>query len=308
MKIFSFVILILVTQFVTNVLADSLFSGPLINAEWLADNIDEVVILDSRKELDTFTKEGHIENAILVDANKIRINRVIDGKKLTRMRPDAKNFQQFMRLHGINHDSQIVLTHRGKTPGHVAGAARLYWHLKYYDFNNVVLLDGGNAAWVAALEDLTEETIPVTEGNYKAGKEHAEIVATMQQVQSKLNDSSTTFIDTRAFRYHIGIDKKDYVYDYGHIPGSRNLPYKFLHPAKGNALYFPKEKLIDIISALRIDMNNELILYCNSAYECSSDWFVLRELLGHKQVRIYDGSLHQWTQYENNPMTTFITK
>ncbi|MCK4708142.1 MAG: hypothetical protein KAU21_05945, partial [Gammaproteobacteria bacterium] len=118
---------------------------------------------------------------------------------------------------------------------------------------------------------------------------------------------STTLIDTRALRYHIGIDKKDYVYGYGHIPGSRNLPYKFIHPAKGNAVYFPAQKLQNIINALKIDMNNDLILYCNSAYECSSDWFVLHEILGHKNVRIYDGSLHQWTQYKNNPMTTKIT-
>lgn len=307
MKKICFLTLLLFSQIYNPASATNLFPGPLINAEWLAENIDEVVILDSRKELDTFTKEGHIENAILVDVNKIRIDRVIDGKKLTRMRPDAESFQHFMRLHGINNDSHIVLTHRGKTPGQVAGAARLYWHLKYYDFKNVALLDGGNAAWTAALEDLTTDSSKVTPGNYYVGTEHSEIVATMQQVQAKLNNPSTTLVDTRALRQHIGIDKKDYVYEYGHIPGSRNLPYKFLHPAKGSSAFLPEKKLQKIISALKIDLNNELILYCNSAYECSSDWFVLHEILGHKDVRIYDGSLHQWTQYENSPMTTEIT-
>jgi len=29
------------------------------------------------------------------------------------------------------------------------------------------LLDGGNAAWIAALEDLTTEVSPVTTGNYE---------------------------------------------------------------------------------------------------------------------------------------------
>jgi len=28
--------------------------------------------------------------------------------------------------------------------------------------------------------------------------------------------------------------------------------------------------------------------------------------LGHKNVRIYDGSLHQWTQYAANPMTKAV--
>jgi len=301
-------ILLVISSFFNTVCADNYFPSPLINAEWLVNNIDGVVILDSRKELDTFTKEGHIEKAILVDVNKIRINRLIEGKELTRMRPDAKSFENFMRLHGINNDSHVVLTHRGKTPGHVAGAARLYWHLKYYGFKNVALLDGGNAAWIAALEDLTDESTAVSKGSYRVGQQHPEIVATMQQVTDKLNNLSTTLIDTRALRYHIGIDKKDYVFAFGHIPGSRNLPYKFLHPSKGNAIFFPPEKLKKIISALNIDMNKELILYCNSAYECSSDWFVLHEILGYQQVKIYDGSLHQWTQYEQNPMTTQLSK
>lgn len=61
----------------------------------------------------------------------------------------------------------LLLQHRGLTPGQVAGAARLYWHFKYYNFKNIALLDGGNAAWIAALEDLTTEVRPVTTGNYE---------------------------------------------------------------------------------------------------------------------------------------------
>jgi len=288
--------------------AKSIFPGPLISADWLSNNIDEVMILDVRKELDSFTTEGHIENAIPVDVDKIRIDREIAGKKLTRMRPDPKRFEQFMRKHGVSNDSQVVLTNRGQTPGQVAGAARLYWHLKYYGFENVALLDGGNAAWVAALEDLTDEETTVTAGNYTVGKEHPEILATMEQVQDSLDDKSTLLIDTRELRYHIGVDKKDYVFDYGHIPNSRNVPYKFLNPAKGTAVYYPKEKLQNIVKTLNIDTDKELIMYCNSAYECSSVWFVLHEILGNKKARIYDGSLHQWTQYEPNPMTTQLTK
>jgi len=288
--------------------SETLIPGPLVDADWLSENIDDVIILDTRKELDTFTKEGHIENAILVNVKNIRMEREINGKNLISMRPDAKSFQTFMRQHGVNNNSQIVITHRGNKSGHVAGAARLYWHMKYYGFVNVALLDGGTAAWVAALGDLTTETGKVRPGNYTVGTEHPEILATMQQVKNAINDSSVTLIDTRELRFHIGIDKKDYVFASGHIPGSKNLPYKLLNPAKGTATYFPPEKLDNIISALQIDMDDSLILYCNSAYECSSDWFVLHEILGKKDVRIYDGSLHQWTQYESNPMTRITTR
>jgi len=283
--------------------AKSTFPDPLINAEWLVENIENVIVLDTRKDLDSFNKNGHIENAIPIDVNKIRMEREINGKILTRMRPDPKSFEDFMRKHGVNTDSQIVITHQGKTPGQVAGAARLYWQMKYYGVENVALLDGGNAAWVEALEDLSSETTDFKAGNYTVGKENPKILATMKQVKASLKDNATTLVDTRGLRYHVGIDKKDYVFAYGHIKGAKVLPYKFFHPIKGSTTYYSADKLKKIIKDLHIDMNNHLIMFCNSAYECASDWFVFHEILGKDDVRVYDGSLHQWTQYKDNPMS-----
>lgn len=286
--------------------ADDDLPGPLVNGEWLVDNRDDLLVLDVRKETGTFA-EGHIPGAFLVDVNRIRIDREIDGKTLTRMRPDSASFQKFMRAHGVNNDSRIVITHRGETPGHVAGAARLFWQMKYFGFEQVALLDGGNPAWVEALEDLVQADSMAAPGNYRVDEDNQDIVATMQQVRAALGDDSVTLIDTRELRYHIGLEKKDYVYARGHIPGSRNLPYKFLNPAKESMRYFDRDTYLAMLESLRIDIDDSLILYCNSAFECSSNWFVLHEIVGKKNVRIYDGSLHQWTQYESNPMTTRLS-
>ena len=280
--------------------------GPLVNGEWLVANLDKVLVLDVRKKTKTFA-EGHIPGAVPVDVNLIRIERNINDKEMTRMRPDAASFEQFMRAHGVNNDSIVVLTHRGIKPGHVTGAARLYWHMKFYGFDQVALLDGGNPSWMEALEDLVTEADPVAPGNYRVGKEQPAIVATMQQVQRALENDTVTLVDTRELRYHVGLDKKDYVYAYGHIPGSRNMPYQFLHPAKKTMKYYPLDTLTGLLKSLRIDSDDELILYCNSGYEASSVWFALHEILGKSNVRMYDGSLHQWTQYESNPMTTQLT-
>ena len=132
--------------------------GPLVNGEWLANNIDEVVVLDVRKNVNSFA-DGHIPGAILVDVKEIRIEREINDRSMTRMRPDSASFEKFMRVHGINSDSVVVLTNRGETSGQVTGAARLYWHMKYYGFDRVALLDGGNPSWIAALEDLVTEVV-----------------------------------------------------------------------------------------------------------------------------------------------------
>jgi len=278
--------------------------GPLVSADWLAENRDSVLVLDVRKDLDSFEKEGHIEDAILVDVNQVRVTRVIDGKELTRMRPTAEQFTLFMQRHGVNQNSSVVLTHRGATPGQVAGAARLYWQMRLFGHENVALLDGGNRAWESALEDLISEVSTISPGNFEAKAENSAWLATEAEVLAALSDNNIQPVDTRDLRYHIGIDKRSYVYAYGHLPGSNLMPYELLHPEKGTAFYYAPEKLKTIMQALGIDPEGPMVFYCNSAFECSSVWFVTHELLGNREARIYDGSLHQWTQNPDNPMTT----
>ena len=58
-----------------------------------------------------------------------------------------------------------------------------------------------------------------------------------------------------------------------------------------------------MLRSLHIDQDKALILYCNSAYECSSVWFALHEMVGKQDVRIYDGSLNEWTMDARYPMT-----
>ncbi|CAC9590216.1 hypothetical protein [uncultured Gammaproteobacteria bacterium] len=44
--------------------------SPLVDSEWLSQNHDKVVILDVRKDLDSFVEAGHIANALLVKLKK----------------------------------------------------------------------------------------------------------------------------------------------------------------------------------------------------------------------------------------------
>jgi len=45
-----------------------------------------------------------------------------------------------------------------------------------------------------------------------------------------------------------------------------------------------------------IDPEAPSITYCDSGHLSSGHWFVLHELLGNKQARLYDGSMHEWTK------------
>lgn len=285
----------------------STLPGPLVDAEWLADNIDNVVVLDVRKDTDSFVTEGHIEGAILVNSKMVRVKPKQGGYELTGMIPNRNQYEQFMSAHGVATDSTVVITMQGNTPGHVAGAARLYWHMKYYGFDRVAMLDGGNRAWLDALGDLTEEATKVESKKFVAGKVNSKSLAKMKDVEQALKDGKFTLVDTRNLRFHIGLEKRSYVAEYGHIPGSRLFPYAFLHPANGAAIFYSADVLNNVLNSLNINKNSHVILYCNSAYECSSVWFAMVEITGMKHVQIYDGALNEWTMDGNHPMTRKIT-
>ena len=303
----SLIVLSLLILYMPLAFAGAKLPGPLINADWLSENLADVVVLDVRKDIESFASEGHISSAILVNAKKIRVTRTIDGVKLTRMTPAPDQFAKFMAEHGVSSDSTVVITHRGKTPGHVAGAARLYWQLRYYGFDSVALLDGGNRSWEEALEELVKDATPVSPGEFAVQTERPELLATTAEVEQVLAKGGASLIDTRPMRFHIGLNKRDYVYADGHIPGSRNFCYKFLHPEKGISRYLPVGVIKEAFKSMLIDPDAPAILYCNSAYECSSVWFVMHELMGNQNVKIYDGSLHEWTMDESRPMTKTLT-
>ena len=261
LKKHSLIFFFLFSFYIPLAFAGAKLPGPLVNAEWLAENLSDVVVLDVRKQLESFTDEGHISSAVLVNSKKVRVKRTIDGVELTRMMPAAEPFAKFMADHGVSNDSTVVITHRGETPGQVAGAARLYWQLRYYGFDSVALLDGGNKSWVESLEEIVPEIVPVKQGKFSTKTERTEILATTADVENALAKNNITLIDTRPMRYHIGRDKRDYVFAYGHIPGSRSFNYKFLNPEKGISLYSPVDKVEKAFKAMLINPSVPAILY-----------------------------------------------
>ena len=52
------------------------------------------------------------------------------------------------------------------------------------------------------------------------------------------------------------------------------------------------------------DINAELpiVSYCNTGHWAATNWFVLSEVLGRDDVKLYDGSMVEWTADGSNPL------
>lgn len=289
--------------------------SPLVETGWLADNLNNVVVLDVRNgaaELSAFTTAGHIPGAVLINWSTVRVTRVIDGITLTRMVPTKEQFSALMQANGVNSDSAIVITSKGSVADDITEGTRLYWTLKYFGHDNVAVLNGGTAKWLREKRAVsTAPSAPLT-GNFTAYVERTEINATTNDVLSAMDNDrhkrrhkegkDTQLVDARDLTYYLGMVSKSYVYAKGHVPGAKNFSGLMLFdPDLGT--FLAKEIVLEALHAMGIDADDPTITICNSGHEASGLWFFLHEIVGNQNVKLYDGSMHEWTMDPNRPVT-----
>jgi len=294
--------------------------GPLVDADWLEKNLAKVAIIDVRNDIKSFTTApmftrdmktgqqhlarvgGHISGALLASYRHVRRARLIDGKRVTRMLPEQKDFEYFMQLVGLNKDSTVVIVSKGESNSDMTMATRLYWQLKYYGQEKLAILDGGMAGWLMDGREVSTDGKRPPQGNWKITAERTELLASSDEVATAVKTGAVQLVDTRSLAQYLGTYKKSYVYAKGHIPGAKPFPNEMLTQPVAPATFTPAKTLGTLAAELKIDTSKDIITYCNSGHLASGSWFIFSELLGNKNVKLYDGSMHQWT-LEKRPVT-----
>ncbi len=303
----------------TNIAFAASVPGPLVKTDWLAKNKNNVVILEIRKDVKSFTKKpvfkknkktgklklkkvaGHIPGSILVNYKKLRGSKNINGRKVLKMLVGKTAFEKVMQSAGVNKDSAVVIVSKGQSNGDVTMATRFYWQMKYYGFDNMAILNGGLAQWIIDKRAVSTKATKAKKGNWVATAERKEILASSKDVEAAIK-TNTQLVDTRAISLYLGTwRKKSYVFANGHIPGAKPYPNELL-TTKMPAKFLKASDSKSLFKQLGINPDKEAVTYCNSGHLASGSWFVLSELLGNKKVKLYDGSMHQWT-LEKHPVT-----
>jgi thiosulfate/3-mercaptopyruvate sulfurtransferase len=287
--------------------------SPLVETGWLADNINNVVILDVRKDdLAAFTTTGHIPGAALVNWANVRSNRMLNGVYVQYIIPTQQDFNALMQAAGVNQDSAVVITSKSSTGEEAAFATRLYWSLKYYGFDNAAVLNGGTTKWINEKRAVSLAASAPVPGNFTASTERMEIFGTTEDVLAALDSDvnknkykpgkDTQLVDGRELNYYLGSAIKPYVYARGHIPTGKDFPLHMMVNAGAPATFTPTNTLLQAIEAMGIDPYGKMIIYCNSGHEGSALWFFLHEIVGNQNVSLYDGSMAEWTLDPSRPV------
>ncbi|MFM1884905.1 MAG: hypothetical protein RL026_62 [Pseudomonadota bacterium] len=294
-----------------DVAAAAVLPGPLVTPDWLAAHRAEVAVLDVREDPEGYlgapafetddagrrtleTLAGHVPGALLVEFSKIRTAREIDGRKIGGMVPEAAQFQAYMRSVGVPAGKPLVIVANGEYIEDFDTAARLYWTLRYYGADEVAILDGGSIRWVEEGRG-TEATAPVVApGTWTAAAPRAALFADSAAVLGAAA-AGTQLVDARPLSFYFGLTKRAAVAAYGHIPGALPFPTELrARPQGAGHRFLTADEYRNALRGMGIDPSRPTITYCNTGHMASGTWFILSEVLGNRQVALYDGSMVEW--------------
>jgi thiosulfate/3-mercaptopyruvate sulfurtransferase len=293
--------------------------GPLVDTQWLAANADKVQIVEVRGNTKSFTAQpeiatdakgkktleevgGHIPGSVLVDAKKMRTDRKYGDLTVKYMIPEAVDFEKYVRSSGVVAGKPLVLVPVGAEVADINDALRMYWQFKVYGEDDMAVLDGGYTAWLLEGRAFSKE-VSTMGGNWRVKADRtAQYFATSDDVAKASQSQAASLVDSRDAPLFYGLVKRDYVFGSGHIPGAKLYPTELMFKNSGGALKFMAPATYrGLLAAQGIDDKAAAITYCNSGHLSSGPWFMMSEMLGNPQVKLYDGSLHQWT-LEKRPM------
>ena len=278
---------------------------PLVDAAWLEKRLgdDGVVLIDLRNKIDGGSYEtyleGHIPSAVHSDYLK-------DGWRIGRddvvgLLPEASQFEALARKLGVSGDSHVVLVPAGVGATDFGSSARAYWTFKVFGHDKVSILNGGYAGWKAAYPNRVETGAPVAPapGDFTAVFQPQGYVTTEQVRQIVDAGKGTTLLDGRTREQFLGDAKHPKAASGGRIPGAELLFQEHAYDVSTNRL-----KSVAELETVYGDLDPDLpiVSYCNTGHWAATNWFVLSEMLGHDDVKLYDGSMVEWTADGDNPL------
>ncbi|MEU6022278.1 sulfurtransferase [Micromonospora sp. NPDC048871] len=259
----------------------------LVSAEWAEKNLDAPGVVFVEVDEDTSAYDtGHLAGAIKLDW-KTDLQDPI--------RRDFVNKAQFEALlseKGISNDDTVIL-YGGNNNWFAAYA---YWYFKLYGHGDVKLLDGGRKKWELDARPLVKDTVTRPATQYVASEPDNSIRAFRDEVVAAIGTKN--LVDVRSPDEYAGRLlapahlPQEQAQRGGHIPTAISVPWS--KAANEDGTFKSDDELRKLYGEAGLDDGKETIAYCRIGERSSHSWFVLQELLGHPNVKNYDGS---WTEY-----------
>ena len=272
--------------------ADYASPETLVSTDWVAEHLNDSNVRLLEVDVDTRAyDEGHIPGAVGLNWE----TQLQD--QLRRDLASKENLEKLMSSAGVTPDATVVVY--GDNNNWFAAWA--FWQLKRHGHKDVRIMNGGRVKWLAEGRETTTEKPDIATSTYTAQDPDDSIRAKRDQVIMAVQSGSSKLVDVRSpdeFSGKLlappGLEGKEGCQRGGHIPGAANIPWG--KAVNEDGTFKSVDELHELYGSQGIDGSGETIAYCRIGERSSHTWYVLKYLLGHGNVRNYDGS---WTEWGN---------
>ena len=278
-------------------MADYAHPESIVTTDWVSQHGSDANVRLVEVDVDTAAyEEGHIAGAVgwnWQSQLQASVRRDLISKE---------ELEALLGAAGIDNNTTVILY--GDNNNWFAAWA--FWQLRYYGHENVKLMNGGRAKWVAEGRALTSDAANQSAKTYRASEPNQNIRAYRDYVLNAVNSSSVALVDVRAPNEFSGellapaALPQEGSQRGGHIPGAANIPWG--QAVNEDGTFKSADDLRTLYGDKGVDGSRETIAYCRIGERSSHTWFVLTQLLGFNNVRNYDGSWTEWGSIVNAPI------
>jgi thiosulfate/3-mercaptopyruvate sulfurtransferase len=273
----------------------------LVETDWLANHLDDPKIRVAEVDYDSAANYelGHLPGAVLFDWRK-DINDPVRRDILSR-----EALTELFRRAGIDPETTVVLY--GDFNNWFAAFA--FWVFTYYGAKHLKILNGGRKKWIAEDRPLTKDAPHPTPGKFEASPPDPKLRVFLEDVRAALphvKDGKAGLVDVRGPKEFSGeiTAPPEYPTEHaqrgGHIPGAKNIPWA--QAVRDDGTFKSREELDELYRSKGLAPDEMVITYCRIGERSSHTWFVLKYLLGYRDVRNYDGSWTEWGNLVRTPI------
>lgn len=264
----------------------------LVDVNWLEKNLNLPSIRLIDMSDDTQYQRFHIPGATHLPYAAINKR----NKQGVSLSVGKENMIKILGLLGIQHNDHVVIY------DDMAGlhAGRLFWELEKIGHKKISIVNGGLVKWILEGKKVTASIPNVKRAQYKATKKSARNNnASINEILSSKYNDKNVLLDVRSKEEYIGHPRDPRG---GHIPNakwlewSQSVDFENAFKLKSNASLKNQLQQIGVSK-----LNTPITLYCRSAHRAAQSYFTLRNL-GFENVKIYDGSMSEYSNIRTAPL------
>ena len=235
---------------------------PLVETNWLFDNLDKVRIFDatwhlpnSKRNAEDEFKKGHIKGSLFFDIDK-HSNK---NSKLPHMMPDKEQWENIISNFGVKKSDHIIIYDNSD----LYSSCRLWFSFIYFghNVNQVSVLNGGLKKWKIEKKEITSEINYFDKTNYTS-LENKELILNRKDIDNNIKEKKFGLIDARSkARFEGQVPEPRPGLKAGSIPNSKNLPYSECINKNDNTF-----KDVEELKAIfkNLNLNDKIAFTCGS--------------------------------------------